>query len=75
MDIGLIKHGIPKWKCVVGIEAAAAALPYKRHSVTDLAAAQRLGASGPRARAVVGLVRLGVEIAGVETPDMRQERL
>ena len=32
-------------------------------------------ASHPRARAVEGFMRLGVEIAGVELPDMRQQRL
>ena len=41
MRLGVIEHGIPNWKCVVGIGADAAALLYERHSGTDLAAAQR----------------------------------
>ena len=34
-----------------------------------------LGALHPRARAVVGHMSLGIEIAGVEMPDMVEERL
>ena len=75
MRLGVIEHGIPNWKCVVGIGADAAALLYERHSGTDLAAAQRSGISNPGTRAVVGQVGVGVEIAGVEAPDMREKRL
>ena len=47
MDVGVIEHGIPNWKCVVRIGADAEALLYIRYSGTDLAAAQLSGASDP----------------------------